>query len=312
VNQNPTTPDVFDTLLNPANRIDIYPHFQKWQSQHPVLDTGTGLVFVFTHADCLSLLRDRRLSVDPGRLSMPTNRQKSDPLPTLIHLDPPDHDRLRKLVQAAFTPRPVDQLCHQAEVLLGSSIQALDDRDDVDVISELAYPLPLAIICNLLGVSVQDRPLIQGWSSHLARSIDPDVFRSAEVQQQCNQAESEFVEYLRELVAFRRRTQGDDLLSQLVHGSRDRDQMTERELFGLAVLLLVAGHETTVSLVSNGLLALLTNRSQYAHLSYGAARSSTAIEELLRFDAPVQMTSRIVLEPIGLATQRCNRAKSQY
>jgi cytochrome P450 len=288
--------DVFDVLLDPANRLDIYRHYERWQQEHSVLE-ASGLVFVFSHAECLALLRNRRLSVDPTQSSF---GNEPDELPTLIHLDPPDHDRLRRLVQAAFTPRRVDQLRVQAEAFLGSNIEALDNCDDVDLVAELAYPLPLAVICDLLGIPAQDRPLIQGWSTHLAKSIDPQVFRSAEVQDLCRQAREEFVDYLRELVEFRRRVPSDDLLSQLVGSDQAGEHMTENELFGLAVLLLVAGHETTVSLVSNGLLALLTNRSQYVHLSSGVADPGTALEELLRFDAPVQMTSRIALEPTSI------------
>lgn len=303
-------PDIFGSLMSPEVRADPYPYYAQYRVAHPLADTGLEIWFVFGYADCLTLLRERRVSVDERHRPIPGS---GDELPTLIHLDPPVHDRLRRLVQAAFTPRRVETLRQSAVRLVDETLARFHPGDEIDLVDELAYPMPLTIICDLLGVEPDDRDQIRSWSTLLARSIDPDVFRSPELNVRIAGAQTEFVEYIRATVGRRRRaargTAGDDLLSQLVALEMDGDRLNENELVGLAVLLLVAGHETTVSLISNGMLALLRHPAQLADAARPDVDARTLVDELLRYDSPVQMTSRITLEDIELPSGTVPKAK---
>ena len=291
--------DVFSALMTPQARQDPYPTYRGYQAEKPVLNTGNGLWFLFGYADSLAMLRDRRVSVDGSNA---LNGGPPDELPTLIHLDPPAHTRLRRLVQMAFTPRRIDAIRTRAEELVVATLERFDQRDEIDIVAELAYPMPLTIICDLLGVGCADRDLVRNWSAWLARSIDPAVLRSDEENTHIALAQKEFSEYVAALIVHRRKCPGDDLLSQLVAAEMEGDRLNETELIGLAVLLLVAGHETTVSLIGNGLLALLRNPAAFDHLRNTPGSERAVVEELLRYDSPVQMTSRVALEPIDLPT----------
>ncbi len=296
----PAGNDVFTSLMAPAARLDPYAMYRLLASNGPTLDSGLGAQFVFSHELCLDLLRDRRTSVDERNSLL---AGPGDDLPTLIHLDPPDHDRLRRLVQAAFTPRRVDGLRTRAQEIVSRAVPALDGQEDVDLIEALAYPVPLLIICELLGIPGSDHALVKDWSTVLARSIDPAVLRDENTNAAIAQAQSEFADYLRVLVQHRRRSPSDDLFSALSARGNETDTLSEPELLGLALLLLVAGHETTVNLIGNSMLALLRHPDQYRLLHRGAVTARCAVEELLRFDSPVQMTTRIALEDIKLGPQ---------
>ena len=287
-------------LMSPTVRPDPYPEYARLLAERRVVDAGIGVHFVFGYDDCLALLRERRVSVDERNSLL--GAPSPDALPTLIHLDPPDHTRLRRLVQLAFTPRRVDSLRERAVELVAAALDRFTSGDEVDVIAEVAYPVPLTIICELLGVPVADRALVRDWSTWLARGIDPGVLRSEELNARIDVAETAFVSYLTALIADRRRSPGTDLFSELVSAEMDGDRLTVDELLGLAVLLLVAGHETTVSLVGNGMLALLRDRDQLAAVRDDVGGERRAVDELLRYDSPVQMTTRIALEDIELPT----------
>jgi cytochrome P450 len=290
--------DIFTLLYSDSVRRDPYATYARYRADQRVLDTGMTVWFLFGYADCNRILRDRELSVDERHALMPG---PGDELPTLIHLDPPDHERLRRLVQMAFTPKRVDGLRTRVQELVCAQLDQWSVGDEVDVIAELAYPMPLTIICELLGIAEgEQRDRVQEWSTWIARSIDPIVLRSPEIDQKINAAQAEFVEEMRQLIALRRTSPGEDLLSQLVIAEADGDRLSELELLGLAVLLLVAGHETTVSLIGNSLYALLTNPEQLALVRDGAGLERTMIDEMLRFDSPVQMTTRIALKPIEI------------
>lgn len=297
---DPAGNDVFTSLMAPAARLDPYAMYRLLAANGPTLDSGLGAQFVFSHELCLDLLRDRRTSVDERNSFL---AGPGDDLPTLIHLDPPDHDRLRRLVQAAFTPRRVDGLRTRAQELVSQAVPALDGQEDVDLIEALAYPVPLLIICELLGIPGSDHALVKDWSTVLARSIDPAVLRDENTNAAIAQAQSEFADYLRVLVQHRRHAPSDDLLSALSARGEETDTLSEPELLGLALLLLVAGHETTVNLIGNSMLALLGHPDQYRLLHSGAVTARCAVEELLRFDSPVQMTTRIALEDIKFGRQ---------
>ncbi len=292
-----TDGDVFTALMTPAARADPYPTYRQYRERRPIIDAGSGLWFVFSYSDCLTLLRHRNVSVDERNTGEP-----GDDLPTLIHLDPPDHTRLRRLVQLAFTPRRIESIRTRAEELVASTLDRFSAGDEVDVIAELAYPMPLTIICELLGVPPCDQPRIRELSAWMARSIDPGPMRSDELNANISRAQNEFELYMTDLVAEKRGRESDDLLGQLVRVELEGDRLSERELLGLAVLLVVAGHETTVGLIGNGLLALLQDDRQRAAATLDGADSRILIDELLRYDPPVQMTTRIALERIVIGS----------
>ncbi len=292
------TDDIFTMLNSQAIRGDPYPTYARLRSEQRVLDTGFGVWFIFGYDDCNQLLRDRDLSVDERHAILPG---PGDALPTLIHLDPPDHERLRRLVQMAFTPRAVEALRACAEQLVGECLDRFSPGDEIDVVAELAYPVPLTIICELLGIDDARREQVREWSTWLARSIDPGQLRSPELHEKITQVQAEFIAEMSSLVQQRRAVPSDDLFSQLVAVEADGDRMTESELIGLAVLLLVAGHETTVNLIGNGLYALLNHPEQLEAARSGLVPARDVVDELLRYDSPVQMTTRIPRQPIEVS-----------
>ena len=295
-----TGTDLFGLFSSPAVRPDPYGEYARLLATQPVADAGFDVRFVFGYEDCLTLLRERRVSVDERRSNM--GGSAGDQLPTLIHLDPPDHTRLRRLVSAAFTPRRVDALRARAVALVDTALDRFVTGDEVDLIAELAYPVPLTIICDLLGIPTDDRAMVREWSTWLALSIDPGVLRSPELNASIDVAEQAFTEYVRGAVVARRTAPGDDLLSELVAAEMDGDRLGEDELLGLAMLLLVAGHETTVSLIGNGVLALVRHPDQLRAVRADVGGERRAVDELLRYDAPVQMTTRVALADIELRT----------
>jgi cytochrome P450 len=274
-NEHQSQEDIFTLLSSEATRRNPYPVYARLREKQRVLDTGAGVWFLFGYEDCNRLLRNSELSVDERNAFVPG---PGDELPTLLHLDPPDHGRLRKLVQIAFTPKRVEALRDRVEELVQARLDTWKTGDVVDVIAELAYPVPLTIICELLGIDEDRRSSVQEWSTWLAQSIDPGVLRSPELNARIGVAEAEFVEEIRARIIFRRTNPGDDLLSQLVMAEADGDRLTEHELLGLAVLLLVAGHETTVSLIGNGLHALLRNPGQLAAVMEGSGSENVDAE----------------------------------
>src|SRR5262245_22668156 len=234
---------------------------------------------------------------DPGRLAG-----------SLLFMYPPDHTRLRRLVACAFTPKRVADLRPTAEAitaeLLDATAAAGTAGAAVDLIRSLAYPLPVRIICSLLGVPEADEPIFTGWSRVLTWSLDPTVLRSAEVDTAIADAESGLAAYLENLIAARRARPGDDLLSALLDVEADGDRISPDEVVDLALLLLVAGHETTVNLIGNGVLALLRAPDQLSLLRRSPHLVAGAVDELLRFDSPVQLTQRVATEDLDRAGQR--------
>jgi cytochrome P450 len=221
-------------------------------------------------------------------------------------MDPPDHTRLRGLVSKAFTPRVVAALAPRirelaAELLAAAVLtEAVLSEDGaagrrvIDVVSQFAYPLPVRIISELLGVPPEDRSRFAGWSASLAHSVQPRFFaRDPSADAAAQQARLEFGAYFRELIAARRARPASDLLSDLIRAEDDGHHLTQEEVIGTCVLLLVAGHETTVSLISSTILALLRHPGQLAEVRADPGLAAAAVEETLRYDPPVQLTNRV-------------------
>ncbi|WP_406689153.1 cytochrome P450 [Saccharopolyspora sp. ID03-671] len=208
----------------------------------------------------------------------------------MLNMDPPDHTRLRKLVVKAFTARRIEALRPRIEEITEELLSAMADQSEVDFLDAFAFPLPIRVICELLGVDESRRDDFRLWTNRLLDDLDAE----ASVQ-----AASEMAQYLAELLATKREHPGDDLLTALIEVSEDEDRLSEAELISMVFLLLVAGHETTVNLIGNGVLALLTHPDQFARLRADPGLVDAAVEEMLRFDGPLMHTTfRFTTEPI--------------
>ncbi|MGH3743656.1 MAG: cytochrome P450 [Mycobacteriales bacterium] len=300
-------------FLSATDRTDPYPSFAALREQGPVRLPEVGIV-IGDHATISELLADRRLSVEQRRSRLYQRAVAAGMIPdpdrelrqaSFLQLDPPDHTRLRGLVSKAFTRKVVANLEGEIEAITTRLLDAARDRGgDMEVVDDLAYPLPVAVICALMGVPPEDHAEFAGWSKLLASSLDP-TFGETDLSaaERVLAAGDEFRVYFRKLFAERRRSPGDDLVSGLVRVEEDGETLTEDELLSTCILLLVAGHETTVSLIGNAVQALLT-QGQWDLLADDPALAGAVAEETLRWDPPVQMTGRTALEPMevgGLA-----------
>jgi hypothetical protein len=233
--------------------------------------------------------------------SYPPGDPRADlPAADLLTMDPPDHTRIRRLVSGAFTPKAIAAL----EPWIREVAAGLLDRagsSGFDLIDALAFPLPIAVICHLLGVPAEDQASFRAWGHDVAATLEPQAAGAALSQSRA--AEVALTGYLRDLVSKRRADPDDSLLSALIAAEEDGDRLTQGELVSTALLLLVAGFETTVNLIGNGTVALLTapdGRQQWDRLRRDPALVPAAVEELLRYDSPVQMTSRNATQDVEL------------
>jgi cytochrome P450 len=291
----------FDNPLLAQIRDDPYPLYQRLLASAPVqwndvLQAWTLVRF----SDVVGSLTDARLSVERNAGGRATGVPRA--VRSMLTSDPPDHTRLRALVQKAFTPRMIEQLRPRLVAIVGELLDRLAERSAaaglVDLIGDLAYPLPVVAIAELLGVPAEDRMKFHAWSSAVAASLDPMV--SASVADQVVGAREALHAYLRGIIELRRRAPRADLISALVAVEEQGDVLGEPELVTMCTLLLIAGHETTVNLIGNGMLALLRHPQELARLHADPPLITSAIEELLRFDSPVQLTARIATEPIEI------------
>jgi cytochrome P450 len=314
-----STPDpaadrpVFDPF-DPLWASDPFSVYAELRERAPIHRNDLGFWVVARHADCLALLRDRRVSsdslnVDVERVSagFRTPSAPDDPvtaamqeLRPFLFRDPPDHTRLRGLVSKAFTPKVVESMRAGTEEVVDQLLDAAMQADRVDLLDTFAYPLPVRVICDLLGVPLDDQDRFKAWSDALARGLDPDFLLAQEVIDARGEALLQFSQYFFELLAERRRHPGDDLLSGLVQVEEEGTVLSEAELLSTCILLLVAGHETTVNLISGGTLALLEHPDQLVRFRDDPAVQRSAIEEMLRYVSPVQLTGRVMLEDLEL------------
>ncbi|HEU4946509.1 MAG TPA: cytochrome P450 [Kribbella sp.] len=302
--------------FDPAWMADPYSVYARLRETSPVHRSPLGF-WVFTrHADCLSILRDRGVSsdtrnrdkllttgrdsdtatpVDPSR-PRSTLDEALDELIPFIFRDPPDHTRLRGLVQKAFTPRVIQGLQPRIEQICAELLDAALERREIDLVADYAYPLPVRIISEILGVPPEDRTRFQQWSDALTHGLDPEFLLSPEAITQRTAGMLSFVQYFADLISQRRANPGDDLITRLIQAEEHGDVLSPMELIATCLLLLVAGHETTVSLISGGALALIEHPDQLARFRDDPGVAASGIEEMLRFVSPVQLTTRIATQ----------------
>ena len=293
----------FLEAMQPAFREDPYPFYERFRGTAPLLRVADTIWFALGHTEVVAMLRDPRLSTDELQHATTKAGREADPnrVRSLLFMDPPDHTRLRGLVARAFTPRRIEELRAATEAITGELIEAMTrQRGTIDLIEAFAYPLPVRVICTLLGVPARDEAIFTDWSRGIARSVDPSILRSPEVEVGITDARRGIQTYIGDLLAERRRKPGDDLLSALAAVDVDGDSITAREIISLAQLLLVAGHETTVNLIGNGVLALLRAPDQLALLRQRPELIGPAVDEFLRFDGPVQINQRVAMEDLDL------------
>lgn len=293
---------------SPAFRADPYPYYDMLRAFAPVFHwEAWNIWFLTRHEDCATLLRDNRLGHATGYAGVPENQRPLVEMQAewLLLKNPPDHTRLRGLVHKAFTPRIVEQMRAKIQEITDRLLDKVQDSGRMDLIADLAYPLPVTVICEMLGVPAADQDEFHSWSNDLARSLD--LTDEAAVYDQAAEAAVVFRKYLEGLAAEKRARPGSDLLSMLVQVEEAGDKLTEDELYATCTLLFIAGHETTINLIGNGTLALLREPEQLARLLADKGLLRTAVEELLRYNSPVQLTSRVVFEEIVVGGQTIPR-----
>lgn len=290
-----------------------YEEYARQRGSEPIQQTPFGPWIVFNHADVVRLLRDVTLSVDVRKAMEivgddPRDRAKlraelfPDKPPredsSILNIDPPDHTRLRKLVSSVFTPRRVADLAPMIERIVDEHLDAVAEQGEMDLIADLAFPLPFTVISEMLGMPDGDSAQLRDWSHTLVKILDftigPDELMAAVV------AGENLREHIAGVIEWKRSNLGDDLLSALILAEDNGDVLSDTELVDQVNVLFIAGHETTVNLIGNGTWALLQHREQLELLRDDPSVEATAIDELLRYDSPVQISRRITLEPIEL------------
>jgi len=300
-----------DTTIHLAQDFvqDPYALYDRLREEQPVvpvtLPRGLRVWLVTRFADVRAALADQRLRKDHERMRALVRERLPNGTGTMftsalaahmLNSDPPDHDRLRNLVNAAFTTRRVRDMRPRIEDIAQALLDHLGPAEKIDLVPSFAFPLPVTVICELLGVPARDRDEFRSWTNTLLSTSGMEDARAASVS---------MTTYLTDLVATKRADPGPDMLSALVATRDSGDRLTETELISMAFLLLVAGHETTVNLIGNGMLALLRNPGQLAVLRADRSLLPGAIEEFLRYEGPVNLASlRHTSEPVELSGVR--------
>jgi pimeloyl-[acyl-carrier protein] synthase len=290
--------------MDPEFIEDPYPTYHRLRAEDPVHLSPLGFWVLTRYEDVVAALRDPRLGKEA--IASFVAARFGAPVPavglSMLDRDPPDHTRLRGLVSKAFTPRVVEGLRPHIQRIVDGLLARLDGRHAMDLIEEFAYPLPVIVICQMLGVPVADRDRFKQWGLDIARGLDSILLPpDSEVARRSTAARRALADSFRELIAERRAAPRGDMLSDLITAEEAGDKLSTDELLATCILLLVAGHETTVNLIGNGTLALLRHPDQLRRLREDPGLIASAVEELLRYDGPVQRTARIPSEDVTIA-----------
>lgn len=293
----------------PEFHADPYPTYHRLRSCEPIHRSFLGAWVLTRYADVKAVLRDPRFCVDKlaSRIKDKNSylKQQRDlnalaqvTSKWLIFLEPPDHTRLRKLVSKAFTAGVVERLRPDIQDLVDELIDKVQDKGGMDIISDLASPLPVTVIAKMLGVPESDGSQLKQWSDDLSHILDPLL--PLETYEHLNQVVLEFTEYFRGLFAERRNRPKEDLISALIAARDQGDKLSEDELLSTCMLLFLAGEETTVNTIGNSILSLLRHPDQMEKLKREPAIIQSAVEELLRYESPVQHAQRIATENVEI------------
>jgi cytochrome P450 len=305
-------------LLDEEYLSNPYPLYHQLRALGPIYwDEEQGGCWVVTsYRDVMASLRDQRFSaqrmnIETGWIPAELRDTLEPPLSALtrqmLFLDPPDHTRLRGLVSRAFTPRMIEKLRPRIQQLVDELLAPARERGQMEVISEFAYPLPAIVIAEMLGVPPEDRTRFTEWTSHFGRLLDGGGGEMTfEMLVESLQGVNEFMEYFRDLIRQQRKAPRDNLLQAMQEAEEHGDMLSENELLGNCVLILAAGHGTTTHLIGNGLLALLRHPDQTQQLRADPTLLPMAVAELLRYDSPVQLTSRVATENLRIQEQEIN------
>ena len=298
--------------MAPGMLADPYPMYRALREHAPISWTALMEACVLTRYDDVDFaLTDPRFSADRrqarNRFAQMIKQQEEQLGPfsrvqTMLSADPPEHTRLRRLVSKAFTPRAAENLRPRIQEIVDWLLDEVQKRGETDLVMDLAYPLPVIVIAELLGVPPEDRDKFKHWSDTVVATLGgpfvaPDVFERGRL------ALEELAEYFSDIIAERRRAPKEDLISGLIAAEEQGQVLSEDEIFATAILLLIAGNETTTHLISGGTLTLLRHPDQLERLRAEPALIASAVEELLRFNGPVQMTGRVVKENLEIAGQ---------
>lgn len=302
------------TLFTEGFLRDPYPVYERFLKEGPIhyVDWGAGIWAVFDYADCCSFLKDARLSAKrTGALLLALPPEKRDEFAELarmlglwmLFMDAPEHSRLRKLMNRGFSPAVAESLRPQIVAIVDRMLEPLRHASEAELMHEIAHPLPVRVIAEMLGISGSSQEQLIGWSDAIAAFIG-NPRRTFEQIHSAQQAVVALMEFFRGAVADRRRQRGGDLISLLLDIEEDGEVLTEEELYAQCVMLLFGGHETTRNLIGNGMQVLLQHPEELSRLRDHPEMIRSAVEELLRYESPVQYAGRMVKEEMELRGER--------
>lgn len=308
------------TLVDPLNPLtpeflqDPYPTYRQLREEAPIFWSDKSKYWLITrYEDVHSILKDmsyekqlqRWKQVNPMVKMIPeVSKLMGTRAKWMLNMNPPDHTRLRGLVNRAFTPKMVNEMRPHIQEIADYIIDRLQDKEEFDLVADFAFPLPVVVIAEMLGVPREDREQFKLWSHALTDTLEPEP--NIEKMKQANKATEELYEYLRPLVAERRKNPKNDLITALAAAEEEGKKLTEDELLANCVLILVAGHETTVNLIGNAVRTLLQHQDQLDLLKANPDLIGSAIGEVLRFESPVQTTRRLAGETLELNGTKIN------
>lgn len=308
-------------LFSPTFKADPYPTYTALRDHAPLhcrttADGKSALWFITRYEDVATLLRDhKRFVKNVTNTLSPAQQAHLPPTPPLLrllgnhmlNLDPPDHTRLRALVNKAFTAQIVTQLQPRIQQVANELLDRVHAQGTMDLIEDFAFPLPMIVIAELLGIPPKDRLRFRHWSTAFV-TPSANLERNANKMAKAGQVMEDFTRYMRGIFAARRREPRHDLITHLLQAEENGDTLSEDELFSMVILLIVAGHETTINLIGNGMLALLQHPDQCALLQAQPARLPSAIEEMIRYDGPVERaTMRFAAEEVTIGDATIHR-----
>ncbi|MGV7001958.1 cytochrome P450 family protein [Priestia megaterium] len=297
---------ISSNMNNEAPKLDLfssefkehaYPFYATLREREPVyrftLPNGQIAWLITRYKDAQAILKDNRFIKNPHTLL--SQEQINMMFPTMerdlllnhmLSSDPPDHTRLRTLVHKAFTPKMIEGLRGRIQEVADTLLDAVQSKGKMNLVDEFAFPLPIIAICEMLGIPPEDRNQFRDWSDILI-----EAFNRPEKIQQARPTFQSFIKYMNQMIEDRRKNSTEDLVSALVHAETEGEKLTEKELYSMIFLLIVAGHETTVNLIGNGVLALLQHPKQLEKLKRHPELISSTIEEVLRFSGPVELAT---------------------